>query len=140
MHPPLNRSWSKRRARDRRLRHDESHQGQGVLRQAVHLEGGRHADGPGAALRSDRTHDDVMRPRHMTVSRNLRATFGVVLAVVCAVSFADCRRKDEGGFVVGFAQMEHNNPWRLAQTASIKAEAAKRKYDLVVTDAQGQTS
>jgi ribose transport system substrate-binding protein len=36
--------------------------------------------------------------------------------------------------------MEHNNPWRLAQTASIKAEAANRHYELVVTDAQGQTS
>jgi ribose transport system substrate-binding protein len=41
---------------------------------------------------------------------------------------------------VGFAQMESNNPWRLAQTASLKAEAAKRGYQLVVTDAQGQTS
>jgi ribose transport system substrate-binding protein len=36
--------------------------------------------------------------------------------------------------------MEHNNPWRLAQTASLKEEAAKRNYGLVVTDAQGQTS
>ncbi len=42
--------------------------------------------------------------------------------------------------MVGFSQMEHNNPWRLAQTASMKAEAAKRNYELVVTDAQGQTS
>jgi ribose transport system substrate-binding protein len=36
--------------------------------------------------------------------------------------------------------MESNNPWRLAQTASLKAEAAKRGYQLVVTDAQGQTA
>ncbi len=36
--------------------------------------------------------------------------------------------------------MESNNPWRIAQTASLKAEAVKRGVDLVVTDAQGQTA
>ena len=62
-----------------------------------------------------------------------------ILAAVIAVSTGGCRR-EERAFVVGFSQMEHNNPWRLAQTASIKAEASKRQYDLVVTDAQSQTS
>jgi galactofuranose transport system substrate-binding protein len=62
-----------------------------------------------------------------------------ILAAVIAVSTGGCRR-EERAFVVGFSQMEHNNPWRLAQTASIKAEAARRQYDLVVTDAQSQTS
>ena len=70
----------------------------------------------------------------------LRFSLGVVLAVLLALSCDGCRRKDDGKFVVGFSQMEHNNRWRLAQTASIKAEAAKRNYDLVVTDAQGQTA
>jgi ribose transport system substrate-binding protein len=36
--------------------------------------------------------------------------------------------------------MESDNPWRIAQTASLKAEAQKRGVDLVVTDAQGQTA
>ena len=44
--------------------------------------------------------------------------------------------------VVGFSQMENNNPWRIAETNSMKQEAAKRHatYELIVTDAQGQTS
>ena len=41
---------------------------------------------------------------------------------------------------VGFSQMENNGPWRIAETKSMKDEAAKRGYELVATDAQGQTS
>lgn len=41
---------------------------------------------------------------------------------------------------VGFAQTESNNPWRLAQTASMKAEAEKRGYELVYTDAAGSAA
>jgi ribose transport system substrate-binding protein len=36
--------------------------------------------------------------------------------------------------------MESDNPWRLAETKSLKDEAAKRGIQLVVTDAQGQTA
>jgi ribose transport system substrate-binding protein len=75
----------------------------------------------------------------MILRRLDRNTMCGILAAVIAVSIGGCRR-EERGFVVGFSQMEHNNPWRLAQTASIKAEAARRQYDLVVTDAQSQTS
>ncbi len=42
--------------------------------------------------------------------------------------------------VVGFSQMEYNNPWRIAETNSIKAEAQKRGYELKYTDAKGQVS
>lgn len=44
--------------------------------------------------------------------------------------------------IVGFSQTENIGPWRVAETNSIKAEAAKRKetYDFLMTDAQGQTS
>ncbi|HYP00652.1 MAG TPA: hypothetical protein VER76_10720, partial [Pyrinomonadaceae bacterium] len=47
-----------------------------------------------------------------------------------------------GKKVVGFSQMEMDGPWRIAETESIKAEAAKRpdKYDLRVTVAQGDTA
>jgi len=38
-------------------------------------------------------------------------------------------------YKVGFAQTESNNPWRLAQTASMKSEAEKRGCQLVYTDA-----
>ena len=41
---------------------------------------------------------------------------------------------------VGFSQMENNNPWRIAETNSIKEEAKKRGIELVYTDAQGQTA
>ena len=40
-------------------------------------------------------------------------------------------------YKVGFSQVETNNPWRIAQTESMKAEAAKRGWELVYTDAGG---
>ncbi len=43
--------------------------------------------------------------------------------------------KKKDNYKVGFAQTESNNPWRLAQTASMKDEAAKRGCQLVYTDA-----
>ncbi len=44
--------------------------------------------------------------------------------------------------VVGFSQMESNNPWRIAETKSMQSEAERHaaKYDIVITDAQGQTA
>ena len=38
--------------------------------------------------------------------------------------------------------MENNNPWRIAQTNSMRAEAERRgnKYEILITDAQGQTA
>jgi ABC-type sugar transport system substrate-binding protein len=69
------------------------------------------------------------------------------LAVFCALTVAatgpllGCAKENDK-FVVGFSQMENNNPWRIAETNSMKDEAAKRsdKYELIVTDAQGQTA
>jgi len=43
-------------------------------------------------------------------------------------------------YKVGFAQTESNNPWRLAQTASMKDEAQKRGDELVYTDAAGSAA
>src|ERR1700742_1534628 len=43
--------------------------------------------------------------------------------------------KQKATYKAGFAQTESNNPWRLAQTASMKDEAAKRGCQLVYTDA-----
>ena len=62
------------------------------------------------------------------------------LAAILLLSVLACARKESGRYVVGFSQMESDNPWRLAQTRSLRDEAAKRGYDLVVTDAQGQTA
>jgi len=50
--------------------------------------------------------------------------------------------QEEGGAaaaekrVVGFSQIDNQNPWRLAETESVKSEAAKRGYDLKYSDAQ----
>ncbi len=44
--------------------------------------------------------------------------------------------KTRGQRVVGFAQVDNQNPWRLAETESIKSEAAKRGYKLIYSDAQ----
>jgi galactofuranose transport system substrate-binding protein len=63
-----------------------------------------------------------------------------ILVLVALVAITGCERKKSAEFVVGFSQMESDNPWRLAETKSLKDEAAKRGIQLVVTDAQGQTS
>src|SRR5205085_10781364 len=42
-------------------------------------------------------------------------------------------KKDK--YKVGFSQIVSNNPWRLAETKSMQDEAAKRGWDIVVTDA-----
>ena len=46
----------------------------------------------------------------------------------------------KNSYKVGFAQTESNNPWRIAQTNSMKAEAEKRGWQLVYTDAAGSAA
>ena len=64
----------------------------------------------------------------------------VTAFILAALTITGCARKQASEYVVGFSQMESDNPWRLAETKSLKDEAAKRGISLVVTDAQGQTS
>jgi ABC-type sugar transport system substrate-binding protein len=79
-----------------------------------------------------------MRPSdHRRQVRGVRAT-AILLGATLAL--AGCAKRDASQFVVGFSQMESDNPWRLAETKSLKDEAAKRGIQLVVTDAQGQTA
>lgn len=63
-------------------------------------------------------------------------TFGDGLA--WAAELPKLKKKDK--YKVGFAQTESNNPWRLAQTDSMKQEAAKRGWQLVYTDAAGSAA
>jgi ribose transport system substrate-binding protein len=65
----------------------------------------------------------------------------VLVGVGCKKNDGGTAKKN-GKILVGFSQMENNGPWRIAETQSIKDEAAKRasKFDLIVTDAQGQTA
>jgi ABC-type sugar transport system substrate-binding protein len=78
-----------------------------------------------------------MRPSHLRW-RAIGAR--AVVLMVASVLTLGCAKKEAGQFVVGFSQMESDNPWRLAETKSLKDEAAKRGVQLVVTDAQGQTA
>ncbi|WP_136660690.1 ABC transporter substrate-binding protein [Nitratireductor sp. XY-223] len=43
-------------------------------------------------------------------------------------------------YKVGFAQMESNNPWRIAETKSFHATAEACNWDLVATDAAGSAA
>jgi ribose transport system substrate-binding protein len=73
-----------------------------------------------------------------------------VLLTLLSLVFAGCERKPAGGSTgeaggkktVAFSQMENTGPWRIAETNSMRNEAAKRadKYEFVYTDAQSQTA
>ncbi|MFN6439878.1 MAG: ABC transporter substrate-binding protein [Nostoc sp. DedSLP01] len=68
--------------------------------------------------------------------------FSTYIVITIAVfSLSGCVR-EKTKKIVGFSQTENIGPWRIAETNSIKEEAAKRKktYDFLMTDAQGQTS
>ena len=47
-------------------------------------------------------------------------------------------KKDK--YKVGFSQTVSDNPWRLAETQSMRDEAAKRGWEIVVTDAGGSAA
>ncbi|MDQ3686547.1 MAG: ABC transporter substrate-binding protein [Acidobacteriota bacterium] len=78
---------------------------------------------------------------HFDKKQNYTAAALFWLVAAACVAFMGCAEKKEKR-VVGFSQMESDSPWRLAETNSIKAEAGKRadRFELIVTDAQGQTS
>ncbi|HWK48201.1 MAG TPA: ABC transporter substrate-binding protein [Stellaceae bacterium] len=74
---------------------------------------------------------------------------GWFIAAACLASLAAMpavradelpKLKEKPTYKVGFAQTESNNPWRLAQTQSMKDEAAKRGWQLVYTDASGSAA
>ena len=81
----------------------------------------------------------VRFPQRARAARSPLRT-GLLLATSATVVLAGCERKGADRFVVGFSQMESDNPWRNAETQSLRDEAQKRGVELVVTDAQGQTA
>ena len=79
--------------------------------------------------------------------------FALALALAAFALLAGCRKQEGGGGVaggaggggakkmrVGFSQTEEDGPWRIAETNSMRAEAAKRGYELVYTNARGATA
>jgi ribose transport system substrate-binding protein len=76
-----------------------------------------------------------------------RRTFVLAASAISAVTFAAGlavaqvpKLEKKKTYKVGFAQTESNNPWRLAQTESMRSEAAKLGYQLVYTDAAGSAA
>ena len=79
----------------------------------------------------------------MNITRRIALLSGVAIAAAVATgALADGLPplKQKPTYKVGFAQTESNNPWRLAQTASMKAEAEKLGWQLVYTDAAGSAA
>ncbi|MDF2688803.1 MAG: sugar transporter substrate-binding protein, partial [Microvirga sp.] len=66
------------------------------------------------------------------------AAIGLGLGGASAQELPKLKQKEK--YKVGFAQTESNNPWRIAQTESMKAEAAKLGHQLVYTDAAGSAA
>lgn len=50
------------------------------------------------------------------------------------------KKSDEGKVKVAFSQCQSSDPWRIAETNDIKRAAEENGYDLIYTDAQGNTS
>lgn len=81
---------------------------------------------------------------------NKSKVFSLIAIITMAfASFSGCQRKSAGGATdgsgkktIGFSQMENTGPWRIAESESMKSEAAKRgdKYNFAYTDAQSQTA
>lgn len=80
----------------------------------------------------------------MTLTRRtlLLAASAAGAGMVAGSAFADGLPPlaKKATYKVGFAQTESNNPWRIAQTQSMKDEAAKLGYQLVYTDAQSSAA
>lgn len=68
------------------------------------------------------------------MTRTLHLALALTAAAVAA-GLGGCGQSDDKK-VVGFAQAGHESSWRLAETQSIKDEAAKRGYELRLEDAQ----
>ncbi|MBU2958033.1 ABC transporter substrate-binding protein [Paracoccus sp. 1_MG-2023] len=64
-----------------------------------------------------------------------------LLSVLAGTGLAETpplEQKDH--YKVGFAQMESNNPWRIAETKSFQDTAESCKWDLIATDAAGSAA
>lgn len=64
--------------------------------------------------------------------------FGAVSSIASAAGLPPLEQKDR--YKVGFAQMESNNPWRIAETKSFHDTAESCGWDLIATDAAGSAA
>ena len=71
----------------------------------------------------------------------MATTAAGAMAITGTSAFAELPKLEvKEKYKVGFAQTESNNPWRIAQTESMKAEAEKLGHLLVYTDAAGSAA
>src|SRR5688500_4178891 len=76
-------------------------------------------------------------------ARRWSAVVAGCLLPLLALSLAGCRKAERRAgdlSVVGFSPMGRDNPSRLAQTQSLREEAAKRGSERGAADAQDQTA
>lgn len=84
--------------------------------------------------------------RHSPNSRRWRIALTATALLLALATFVSCGKsggtKKEGKTVIGFSQMSTDNTWRVAETKSMKDEAAKRadKYELIYSDAGADTA
>ncbi len=95
-------------------------------------------------LRTERN-ETFMKAAVMTEMLTKRLVTLMMTALIAwgALAFAEDGPpplEEKETYRVGFAQTESNNPWRLAQTASMRAEAERLGYQLVYTDAGGSAA
>src|SRR3954470_14776635 len=83
-----------------------------------------------------------------------RGFFVALVIALMAIAIGGCRKESgrassnsgaggtrkQGKLRVGFSQTETDGPWRIAETKSIQDEAQKRGYELVLTNARGDTA
>ncbi|MDQ3780196.1 MAG: ABC transporter substrate-binding protein [Chloroflexota bacterium] len=48
--------------------------------------------------------------------------------------------EEKESYIVAFAQVEENNPWRIAQTESMRSEAERLGHELIYSNAEGSES
>ncbi|WP_052065553.1 ABC transporter substrate-binding protein [Thalassospira australica] len=81
----------------------------------------------------------MKRLKTLTSTLVLAASLSVTaLSTASAQSLPPLEKKDQ--YKVGFAQMESNNPWRIAETKSFKDTAEACNWDLITTDAAGSAA
>ncbi len=80
----------------------------------------------------------ITRRLLLTTAAGGVAAAGLVGMPAWAAGLPKLKKKDK--YKVGFAQTESNNPWRLAQTQSMKDAAEKWGWQLVYTDAAGSSA
>ena len=76
--------------------------------------------------------------RMMLLSAGALGAVAMTASLALAQGLPPLAAKDT--YKVGFAQVESNNPWRIAQTKSMQDEAAKLGFQLVYTDAAGSAA